>query len=176
MIPVRGGALNGGTIYSITTTGTFSVLYNFDSNNGANGYYPASPLRQNTNGLFYGDTYDGGTSTSCFEGCGVVYSLDVGLGPFVSLVTTSGRVGDEIGILGQGFSSSSVVKFGGVQATTIVRSGTTFISATVPAGALTGFVTVTTGATTDLSGILISCVVHEDSFVAGSTGSDHNRK
>jgi hypothetical protein len=70
------------------------------------------------------------------------------VGPFVNLVTASGKEGVKIGILGQGFSSSSVVKFGGVQATTIQRTGTTFIDATVPAGALTGSVTVTTGATT----------------------------
>jgi hypothetical protein len=51
-------------------------------------------------------------------------------------------------MLGQGFSSSSVVKFGGTKATIIVLSGTTYITATVPAGALTGSVTVATGSTT----------------------------
>ncbi len=56
--------------------------------------------------------------------------------------------GAKIGILGQGFSSSSEVKFGGVAAASFTRQGTTFISSTVPAGALTGSVTVTTGATT----------------------------
>jgi hypothetical protein len=61
---------------------------------------------------------------------------------------TSGKEGTKIGILGQGFSSSSVVKFGATKATTIVLSGTTFITATVPAEALTGSVTVTTGTTT----------------------------
>jgi len=78
----------------------------------------------------------------------VVYSLDVGLGPFVNLVTASGKEGTKIGILGQGFTAASVVKFGGTQATTVTRQGTTFLNATVPAGALTGLVTVTTGATT----------------------------
>jgi hypothetical protein len=53
-----------------------------------------------------------------------------------------------VGILGQGFSSSSVVKFGGTAATTRQLTGSTFILATVPAGALTGNVTVTTGTTT----------------------------
>ena len=41
-----------------------------------------------------------------------------------------------------------MVKFGGTQATAFTRQGTTFISATVPPGALTGLVTVKTGATT----------------------------
>ena len=85
----------------------------------------------------------GGTSSD-----GTAFSLSVGLGPFVKTQTTSGREGAKIGILGQGFSSSSVVKFGGTQATTITLTGTTFIKATVPAGALTGLVTVTTGTTT----------------------------
>jgi hypothetical protein len=37
----------------------------------------------------------------------------------VETQTTSGKEGAKIGILGQGFGSSSVVKFGGKQATTI---------------------------------------------------------
>ena len=144
-----GGTDGGGTIYSITTTGTFSVLYNFDYNTSiTNGYSPASPLKQNTNGTLYGETTTGGTGTVCGTGCGVAYSLDVGLGPFVNLVTASGKEGAKIGILGQGFTAASVVKFNGVQATTVTRSGTTFLNATVPAAALTGLVTVTTGATT----------------------------
>jgi uncharacterized repeat protein (TIGR03803 family) len=62
---VTNGTLGGGTIYSITTTGTFSVLYNFDSNNNiTNGYFPESPLRQNTNGKLYGGTNSGGL-TNC---------------------------------------------------------------------------------------------------------------
>jgi hypothetical protein len=62
-------------------------------------------------------------------------------------VSTSGKEAANIGILGQGFSSSSVVEFGGVQAASIKLTGKTFISATVPTGALTGSVTVTTGTT-----------------------------
>jgi N-acetylneuraminic acid mutarotase len=41
-----------------------------------------------------------------------------------------------------------VVKFHGVTATTVTRTGSTFLLATVPVGATDGFVTVTTGATT----------------------------
>jgi uncharacterized repeat protein (TIGR03803 family) len=135
-----GGTSNDGTIYTITTTGTFTTLHNFD---GTDGLDPASPLKQNTNGILYSDTYNGGTAND-----GVFYSLNLGLGPFVSLVTTSGREAATVGILGQGFSHSSVVKFDGIQGTAVNVSGSAFISATVPAGALTGLVTVTTGATT----------------------------
>jgi hypothetical protein len=50
--------------------------------------------------------------------------------------------------MGQGFDSASVVKFGGVKATSITLTGTTYIVATVPTRAVDGKVTVTTGSTT----------------------------
>jgi uncharacterized repeat protein (TIGR03803 family) len=135
-----------GTIYSITTTGTFAVVHTFANTDGNN---PSSPLRQHTNGLLYGATYSGGDLSQCnLGGCGVLYSLNIGATPFVSLVSASGKEGARIGIEGQGFSHSSVVKFGGVQAASITFSGSTFITATVPSAALTGQVTVTTGTTT----------------------------
>jgi uncharacterized repeat protein (TIGR03803 family) len=148
-----------GTIFSITTTGAFTTLYSFTG--GADGGDPLSPLRQHTDGLLYGTTDIGGDpNTGCLSvvningqavevgGCGTVYSLNIAAKPFVSLVTASGKVGSKIGILGQGFSASSVVKFNGVTATTVARTGTTFLLATVPAGANDGYVTVTTGTTT----------------------------
>jgi uncharacterized repeat protein (TIGR03803 family) len=125
-------------IYKITPSGTLTVLVEFTA-----GSKPFWPLIQNTNGTLYGVTQQGGTVNG-----GVLFSLNIGAAPFAGLVSTSGNEGTKIGILGQGFAAASVVKFGGVQATTIQRSGTTFISATVPAAALTGSVTVTTGATT----------------------------
>ncbi len=77
-------------------------------------------------------------------------SFNIGASPFIALVgpVPSGTEGTQVQILGQGSSSASVVKFGGTAATTATITGTTFIQATVPAGALTGKITVTTGATT----------------------------
>src|SRR5208282_1136004 len=129
-----------GTLFKITTAGVFKVLYTFDLTHGA---FPQSSLTLHTDGIFYGDTAIGGAYNN-----GVFFSLDVGFKPFVSLVTTSGQVGSKVGILGQGFSSSSVVKFNGVKATTVTRTGSTFLLATVPSGASDGKVTVTTGTTT----------------------------
>jgi hypothetical protein len=106
------------------------------------GVLPYWPLIQDTNGILYGLLQQGGTVNG-----GELFSLNIGAKPFVSLVSTSGKVGSNIGILGQGFSKSSVVKFGGVQATTLTLEGTTYISATVPEGAIDGTVTVTTGST-----------------------------
>ena len=137
-----GGSLGGGTIFKITTAGVFSVVYNFNPNDGT-GSDPESTLTQHTNGLLYGDTYysDGGDY-------GLLYSLNIGAKAFARLGSSSGAVGTSIGIFGQGFTSKSVVKFDGVTATKIVLQGSTYITATVPAGALTGSVTVTTGTTT----------------------------
>jgi uncharacterized repeat protein (TIGR03803 family) len=138
---------DNGHIYSITKSGTFNILHTFCQDpNCTDGYNASTPLVQDTDGKFYSVTASGGMSGNCE--CGVFYSFDVGLGAFVQLVSTSGKEGAKVGILGQGFSGSSVVSFGGTQATTVTRSGTTFLNTTVPAGALTGTVTVTTGGTT----------------------------
>jgi uncharacterized repeat protein (TIGR03803 family) len=133
-----GGTLND--IYEVTPSGTLTVLEEFT---GPNGQFPYWPLTQDTNGTIYGLAQQGGTVNG-----GVLFSLNIHAAPFASLVSASGKEGAKIGILGQGFSSSSVVKFGGVQASAITLSGTTFITATVPAAALTGKVSVVTAATT----------------------------
>jgi uncharacterized repeat protein (TIGR03803 family) len=137
------GGDNGGfgTIFKMTPSGTLTVLHSF--NGTTDGSYPEGVLVEDTDGTFYGSTVGGGSGRT-----GTVYSLSTGLGKIVSLATTSGAEGARIGILGQGFSTASVVRFGGVEATTIQRTGATFIDATVPAGALTGKVTVTTGSKT----------------------------
>ena len=140
-----GGASNVGTLYSISTGGTFKLLFSFG---GANGATPSSPLKQNTNGTLYGTTYSQGNTSVCGDGCGVFYSLNIGAKPFITLSSTSGKVGSKVGIFGQGFSPSSVVKFNGVQATTVTLSGTTYLTAIVPTGATDGKVTVITGSTT----------------------------
>jgi len=151
------GQVDNGSVYKVTTAGTLTTLYSFTG--GTDGGIPQSALIQHTNGLLYGNTFIGG-DLNCFTsiyyggqvvivaGCGVVYSLDIGAEPFVNLMTSSGHeLTSTVEILGQGFTTSSVVKFGGVAATKVKLTGTTYLSATVPADALTGAVTVTTGAT-----------------------------
>jgi uncharacterized repeat protein (TIGR03803 family) len=138
-VAINDGGLNCGTIFKVTPAGAFSVVYTFDSTHGCN---PEPYLTQGTDGRLYGLTNAGGA-----HGSGTFFRLDVGLAPFASLLPTSGKVGSKIGVLGQGFTTASVVKFNGVQATAVTLSGSTFILATVPAGATDGFVTVTTGTT-----------------------------
>ena len=81
----------------------------------------------------YGTTPSGG-SIPC-QPCsqGTFFSVNTGDVPFVNLEPTqkTGNVGAKVGMFGQGFSSQSVVKFGGVAATSVTRSGTTYITAVV---------------------------------------------
>ena len=139
-----GGTAEGyGTIYKISSTGAFSVLYAFDL---PTGWTPVT-LMQHTNGLLYGEATGGGTGSSivCGSNCGTAYSLDVGLGPFVSFLRqqSPAKVGGSIGIFGQGFAGATGVSFGGTRATFTVSSDTYLITS-VPAGALTGPITVET--------------------------------
>lgn len=139
----------GGSIYKLTSANVFSAFL-FPSTD-VDGNSPSSTLIQNTNGLVYGTTPSGGgSSTTCPQICqGTFFSVATGDVPFVSLEPTqkTGNVGASVGMFGQGFSSASVVKFGGVAATSVTLSGTTYLTAVVPAGAHTGAVTVTTGTT-----------------------------
>ena len=139
-----------GSIYKLTSANVFSAF--LFPNPPVDGDLPSSTLIQNTNGLVYGTTPSGGGGGgSCPQGCqGTFFSVATGDAPFVSLEPTqkTGNVGASVGMFGQGFSSASVVKFGGVAATSVTLSGTTYLTAVVPAGAHTGAVTVTTGATT----------------------------
>ena len=131
----RGGITNNGVIFQITPAGVYSILHNFD---GAHGAFPWSTPAQHTNGKLYGTSGGGGTS-----GDGVVYTFDMGLPPFVSLESTTDKVGTSIKILGQGFTGATAVSFNGVPATFKVWADT-YLAATVPSGATTGPVTVTT--------------------------------
>jgi uncharacterized repeat protein (TIGR03803 family) len=124
-----------GTVFEITALGELTTLHTFGSTDGAN---PYGGLLQATNGSFYGTTYGGGA----FSG-GTIFSLEMGLGPFVAFVHDSGRIGQTGGILGQGFTGTTSVSLNGTPASYTVVSDT-FIRATVPPGATTGFVTVTT--------------------------------
>ena len=144
----QGGMLNCsagngcGTVFRLTPTGSFTVLYDF---NNSDGYWADTTPVQHTNGRLYGDTYWGGLEIgSCvISGCGVVYSLDLGLRPFVALVPYRSAAGSSVEILGQGFTPASTVTFNGMPATATVVTGN-YLRAIVPDGAESGFVAVTT--------------------------------
>jgi uncharacterized repeat protein (TIGR03803 family) len=132
-----------GTLFQVTPAGALTTLYSFCTQTGcSDGFFPGE-LMQGTNGNFYGPTLEGGASTACNYFCGTVYSLSVGLGPFVSFVRGSGKVGWRVEILGQGFTGTTGVSFNGTAANFVVHSDT-YLTATIPQGATTGFVSVTT--------------------------------
>lgn len=134
------GAAGGyGTIFERTRIGAFDVLYTFCSGSGGctESYGAGSPLIQSTTGLFYG------TSGSVSSPSGTLYSLDMGLGPFVKSAPTFGKTGMTIGILGNNLTGTTSVTFNGTSATFTVASDT-YITATVPSGATTGTIEITT--------------------------------
>lgn len=72
---------------------------------------------QGTNGTFFGVTAEGGQYKNCGGlYCGIVFSVNVGLGPFVALVNGAGKVGTKVDILGQGFKGTTAVSFNGAAA------------------------------------------------------------
>jgi uncharacterized repeat protein (TIGR03803 family) len=144
----KNGPSGGGSIYKLTSANVFTAFL-FPSPPPVDGDLPVSTLLQNTNGLVYGTTFSGGP-TSCNPCQGVFFSVATGDAAFVNLEPTqkTAIVGTKVGMFGQGFSSASVVKFGGVASISVTLSGTTYLTAKVPVGAHTGAVTVTTGSTT----------------------------
>ncbi len=125
----------GGVIFRISPAGAFATPHEFDFTSGGSAQ---TTLLQHTNGLLYGETCCGGSF-----GVGVFYSLKAGLRPFVSFLPAIGHDGKTIGVLGQGFTGTTRVSFHGKPAQFKVVSDT-FLTATVPHDATTGFVTVTT--------------------------------
>jgi uncharacterized repeat protein (TIGR03803 family) len=140
-----------GTIFQLTPSGTLTTLHSFCTKGEGcpSGGGPVGPLVQYTNGDFYGTTTFGG-STSSFNG--TVFRLSAGLSPFVKTVPTSGLVGAEVLILGTDLTGATSVSFNGMAATFTVKSST-YITATVPAGATSGQVQVITP-----NGVLTSAV------------------
>jgi uncharacterized repeat protein (TIGR03803 family) len=116
------------------------TLYSFCSQKRcADGSYPYGSVTQETDGNFYGTTYTGGAA----QNDGIIYRISVGLGPFVTFVRFAGPVGQTGPILGQGLTGTTSVTLNAIPASFKVKSDT-LIEATVPPGATTGYVTVTT--------------------------------
>jgi uncharacterized repeat protein (TIGR03803 family) len=145
-----GGSTDEGTIYQITLGGNLTTLYTFCSQtNCTDGAVPSGGLMQNTSGLFYGTTTYGGNPNCGLSGfgCGTLFSLNMNLGPFVTFVNSQAKVGQSVEILGTGLSGTTAVSFNGTPAT-FKAVTETYLVATVPAGATTGPVTVTTASGT----------------------------
>ena len=126
-------------MFELNSSNALTVLRIFD---GFNGQYPGgeSPcgMVQATNRAFYGLTEGGG-----LEGAGIVFTLQAGLDPFVETIPESGKVGGAVNILGTGLTGATNVTFNCIPAKFEVASDS-LITATVPQGATSGQVTVST--------------------------------
>jgi hypothetical protein len=101
--------------------------------------------------------FQGGTGwpTCSFDCDGTIFSLDMGLSPFVETVPTSGKVKTAVKLLGTDLTGATSVTFDGTEAAFKVVSGSE-ITTNVPAGATSGVVKVVTP-----SGTLTSNVVFQ---------------
>ena len=124
-----------GTIFKVPLSGvSTTAVHTFDWTDGD---LPSAALVQATNGILYGTTTSGGT------GAGTIFSQSFGAQPFVITLPISRKMGQHVAILGTDLTGATSVTFNGTSATFTVVSSTE-ISTTVPTGATTGPVMVTT--------------------------------
>jgi uncharacterized repeat protein (TIGR03803 family) len=138
---------NCGTLFRIAPDGSYKMLYSFT--NTADGRNPFGALTQATDGNFYGATEAGGNvNAKCvgdgFLTCGTVFTFSMGLDPFVIAVPASGKVGKAVKILGNHLTGTTAINFNGTPQLAFTVVSSTEIKTKVPAGATSGFVTVTT--------------------------------
>jgi uncharacterized repeat protein (TIGR03803 family) len=133
-----GGTGVGGTAFGLYPGGKLITIHDFCLTAGCPDGQNPTGLVQATNGKFYGTSRYGGASMA-----GTVYSWSVGFGPFVKPVPASGSAGTSVILLGNNLTGTTSVTFNGMPTTFTVVSDTE-ITATVPEGATTGKVMVTT--------------------------------
>jgi uncharacterized repeat protein (TIGR03803 family) len=137
----NGGLWNGnctfacGTLFSVTPGGVYAVLHDFVGEDGA---FPYTAPTQATSGVFLGSTSGGASNNG-----GTLYSLSMNLPSFVQTNPASGKVGTTVVIMGNSLKGSTVVTFNGTPAEFRVAANSAIV-ATVPTGATSGTVSVTT--------------------------------
>ncbi len=134
-----GGANFEGTVFKITPQGTLTTLFSFCvQSQCSDGFGSFAGVVEATSGKLYGTTAAGGANQF-----GTVFSVNVGLGAFVQTLPVFGKVGSAVKIQGTNLTGTTAVSFHGTAATFTVVSGI-LIKTTVPSGATTGTVKVTT--------------------------------
>jgi uncharacterized repeat protein (TIGR03803 family) len=155
-----GGADGLGTVFEITPAGKLTTLYIFCSLPYCSDGESPNALGQATNGSFYGTTAGGGAIICGGKyPCGTVFSVSVGLGPFIETLPTSGGVGTKVIILGDKLSGTTAVSFNGTAASFKIVSRTE-ITTTVPKGATSGTVKVTIPGSTLKSNVAFRVTPH----------------
>ena len=134
---------NCGTAYQLTLAGKLSLLVGFED--VTDGRLPVSVPLQGADGILY-ITNSRGPSIGPHDGGGTAIQISNGLPkpkPGISkFLPTSGPIGQHVTISGVHFVGTTKVNFNGTGATFTVKSTNT-ITATVPAGATSGPITVT---------------------------------
>jgi uncharacterized repeat protein (TIGR03803 family) len=178
-----GGVNHAGTIYKLTPSGQYTLLYSFTTWPNKDPY----TLIQGSDGNLYGTTYGNGRAATLFQvttsgqytllhtmaagdcGCGLtlgsdgnIYGEATGGGPTgagfifalegfpnkpapraLSFSPAQGPVGTKVRIWGYNLFHAAV-QFNGAASTTVSNAGPNYVFATVPTGATTGPITVTT--------------------------------
>jgi uncharacterized repeat protein (TIGR03803 family) len=148
----QGGGDGIGAIYQLTLGGVATLEASFSS---ATGYTPLGALVQGSDGRLYVTTEDGGGNNSSGvpdDGSIAVFNAGLPAPPpgIIRITPTSGAVGTRVTISQGPYIGATVVKFNGTSATFKVR-GSEFITTTVPAGATSGTISVTTPGGTAVS-------------------------
>lgn len=142
-----------GTVFEISSTGELSTIHYFCSEtNCDDGQGPVAGPVQGTNGKIYGTATFGGVHDD-----GTFFSLALGLAPFVETLPAAGKVGAKVIILGNNLIGATGVSFDATAAAFRVVSNSE-ITATVPGGAATGIVEVTTGSGTLKSNVVFRVI------------------
>jgi uncharacterized repeat protein (TIGR03803 family) len=144
----EGGAFGEGSIYQITTTGTPTATLEASFDPSVTGFAAVDVLVQGDDGQLYVTLQDnGGSNSDGVQDQGAISVLDLGLDPpppaISSFSPTSGNVGAKVTIEFGPYVGATSVTFNGVSAKFVVE-GSEFITATVPTGATTGPISVTT--------------------------------
>ncbi len=143
------------SLFEITAKEVYTDLFNNFSS--LNGWIPSSPMALDPNGTFYGTTLQGGVYNGQSIERGVFYSFSTGLKPYIILQFPRGTIGSSIGIFGVGLTGTTAVSFDGVDGAFTVESDT-YLTATIPASAKTGYVTVSTPSGTLKSAVKLTVV------------------
>jgi len=134
------GAGGVGQFFRITKSGEYTLLYELTdpARDGA----CQCDLVLGSDGIIYGTAQGAGAT-----GAGAIFALDAGLPkpqPWAKQFRpASGQAGTQVLIWGSNLLSPSV-EFNGVPASSVESSGPNYVWATVPAGATSGPITVTT--------------------------------
>jgi uncharacterized repeat protein (TIGR03803 family) len=145
-----GGTTNSGAVYQVTLSGAASPVASFDASTSGN--LPQDVPLQGSDGNFYLTAQQGGGLNSHgFSDRGTIAFIASKLKPLPPTVSgfspAKGKVGAKITIRGSSFVGTSAVQFNGTAANFTVE-GSGFIVTTVPNGATSGPISVTTSAGT----------------------------